>query len=47
MAERFPQEPNPQYALMQIYNEEENYEQTALAAKRYLENKKRIPFRCF
>lgn len=40
MAERFPQEANPQYALMQIYNEEENYGQVALAAKRYLENKK-------
>ncbi|WP_160137335.1 tetratricopeptide repeat protein [Chryseobacterium sp. c4a] len=40
MAERFPQEANPQYALMQIYNEEENYGKVALAAKRYLENKK-------
>lgn len=40
MAARFPEEPNPQYALMQIYNEEENYEQVALAAKRYLQNKK-------
>ncbi|AZA76811.1 hypothetical protein EG347_04415 [Chryseobacterium sp. G0186] len=40
LAERFPQEPNPQYALMQIYNEEENYKKVALAAKNYLENKK-------
>ncbi|RXM51054.1 hypothetical protein BOQ64_13240 [Chryseobacterium sp. CH25] len=40
MAERFPQEANPQYALMQIYNEEEHYGQVALTAKRYLENKK-------
>lgn len=40
MAERFPQEPNPQFALMQIYNEQENYGKVALAAKKYLENKK-------
>lgn len=40
LAERFPQEPNPQYALMQIYNEEENYKNVAKAAKNYLENKK-------
>lgn len=40
MAERFPQEPNPQYALMQIYNEEENYGKVALAAKNYMVNKK-------
>ncbi|WET50455.1 hypothetical protein PYS58_04815 [Chryseobacterium indologenes] len=40
MAARFPQEANPQYALMQIYNEEENYGKVASAAKRYLENKK-------
>ncbi|MFC3757142.1 tetratricopeptide repeat protein [Chryseobacterium tructae] len=40
MAQRFPQEPNPQYALMQIYNEQENYGKVTWAAKRYLENKK-------
>lgn len=40
VAERFPEEANPQYALMQIYNEEENYGKVALAAKRYLQNKK-------
>ncbi|AZA89675.1 Uncharacterised protein [Chryseobacterium nakagawai] len=39
-AERFPGEANPQFALMQIYNEEGNYGGVALAAKRYLENKK-------
>lgn len=39
-AERFPGEANPQFALMQIYNEEENYGQVAVAAKRYLQNKK-------
>lgn len=39
-AERFPQEPNPRFALMQIYNEEESYEKVAAAAKSYLENKK-------
>lgn len=40
MAERFPQEANPQFALMQIYNEEENYGKVALSAKKYLQNKK-------
>lgn len=40
VAERFPQEPNPQYALMQIYNEEQNHAKVALAAKNYLTNKK-------
>ncbi|MGE8552573.1 MAG: hypothetical protein ACN6OB_01405 [Chryseobacterium jejuense] len=40
VAERFPEEANPQYALMQIYNEEGNYGQVALAAKRYLQNKR-------
>lgn len=47
MAERFPQEANPQYALMQIYNEEENYGKVALAAKRYLENKKEFVLDAF
>ncbi|MGN7863694.1 tetratricopeptide repeat protein [Chryseobacterium sp. 22458] len=40
VAERFPQEPNPQYALMQIYNEGQNHAKVALAAKNYLTNKK-------
>ncbi|MCJ7932175.1 MAG: hypothetical protein MUW56_00670 [Chryseobacterium sp.] len=40
IAKRFPQEPNPQYVLMQIYNEQENYEKVALTAKSYLRNKK-------
>ncbi|PKF75734.1 tetratricopeptide repeat protein [Chryseobacterium sp. PMSZPI] len=40
MAQRFPKEANPQYALMQIYNEQEDYQNVAIAAKRYLENKK-------
>ncbi|MEJ5104109.1 tetratricopeptide repeat protein [Chryseobacterium sp. MYb328] len=40
VAMRFPGEANPQFALMQIYNEEESYGRVALAAKRYLENKK-------
>lgn len=40
LAERFPREANPQYALMQIYNEEENYGKVILSAKNYLINKK-------
>ncbi|OCA74137.1 tetratricopeptide repeat protein [Chryseobacterium arthrosphaerae] len=40
VAERFPQEPNPQYALMQIYNEEQNHAKVASAARNYLVNKK-------
>nr|WP_315034401.1 hypothetical protein [uncultured Chryseobacterium sp.] len=40
VAERFPQEANPQYALMQIYNENENHKGVSKAAKNYLENKK-------
>ncbi|MDR2236919.1 MAG: hypothetical protein LBE92_12430 [Chryseobacterium sp.] len=40
IAENFPHEPNPQYILMQIYNEQENYEKVNSAAGRYLENKK-------
>ncbi|UHO39965.1 hypothetical protein H5J24_08070 [Chryseobacterium capnotolerans] len=47
VAERFPQEANPQFALMQIYNEEENYGKVALAAKRYLENKKEFVLDAF
>ena len=47
VAERFPLEANPQYALMQIYNEEENYGKVTLAAKRYLENKKEFVLDAF
>lgn len=39
-AKRFPLEPNPQYVLMQIYNENEDYNGIAHTAKTYLENKK-------
>lgn len=40
ISNRFPKEPNPLFALMQIYNEEENYGKVSSTAKRYLEHKK-------
>ncbi|WP_027372581.1 hypothetical protein [Chryseobacterium sp. UNC8MFCol] len=40
IAKQFPLEPNPQYVLMQIFNENEDYEGVARTAKSYLDNKK-------
>ncbi|MCQ9638996.1 hypothetical protein MP478_06290 [Chryseobacterium sp. WG14] len=40
LAERFPREPHPQYILMQIYNEHEDYRKVTITAHKYLESKK-------
>lgn len=40
VAERFPREPHPQYILMQLYNECEDYRKVAITAHKYLESKK-------
>lgn len=40
ISNRFSNEPNPLFALMQIYNEEENFGKVSSIAKRYLEHKK-------
>ncbi|GEN68628.1 hypothetical protein [Chryseobacterium rhizosphaerae] len=40
VAERFPREPHPQYILMQLYNEREDYRKVAITAHKYLESKK-------
>ena len=40
VAERFPREPHPQYILMQLYNECEDYKKVAITAHKYLESKK-------
>lgn len=40
LASRFPDEANPQYHLMQINNEAENYAEVNKAARLYMENKR-------
>lgn len=39
IAAKYPDEANPQYNLMQIYNEQEDYQQVNRAARLYMENK--------
>ncbi len=40
MAQRYPHEAQPQYVLMQLYNEKSNYKSMNLAARKYLKNKR-------
>ena len=40
MAQLYPHEAQPQYVLMQLYNEKSNYKSMNLAARKYLKNKR-------
>jgi len=40
MARQYPHEAQPQYVLMQLYNEKSNFKSMNLAAQRYLKNKR-------